>query len=260
MFLSERAGSHRGVALGLVLLVVTVLFILAVAVAGMSSSNAKMVLEQQDGIRAREAALAGQAFAQAALNPVADWTQPIPGLTASPVEHALSVPGTVSAPADTTLLSSNPAVWYEASLVDTPTASRVTVRSSGYLKNPDGSHRATVVITTRYQRAQGALLYPVQASDGVSINGSAVGTVDDVAIRTDATASASVSLVSATVTGDVLVGPTQSVSGVVNPAPPSPTEVSSAPARAAFQPVVAPSVAPGVMQTPTAGTQGGSTL
>lgn len=235
---TDRIRRDRGAALAVVLIVLMVLFVLGVAVGGLSTNNARLVSTAQDNARARQAALAGQTLAQARLNAISSWAS---GELFPTTEQTLDDAS-----------DGRNSTYYTLQLEGSRQAQRVTVRTLGYLKNADGSHRAETTMVVRYQRSEGAFRYPVQAEGVVELSGTAsVKTVDDVAVRTNSVQPNAVAVGgSATVEGDVIVGPTLVTDGIVQPATAA-SGVAAASASAVLQPVVVPSMAAGTFTRST---------
>lgn len=242
---TETSPKRRGFALAMVLVLLAVLFIIGLTVGGLSTNNARMVSTVQDKARARQAAWAGQAAAQVRLNALTSWAA-----TGGASPSASIVPAEeVSLPDPSN--DERARAYYTLTIEGQAKAQRITVRSTGYLKGDDGARRVEAAVIVRYQRAEGAFRYPVQADGGVSIQQGAVSSVDDVAIRTNATAPNQVSA-NGVVQGDILVGPSESYQSVVGNKP-SGVTVTPAPATADLMPVTAPTLEAGhvVVATPS---------
>lgn len=235
---TESRRSQRGVALAMVLAMLVVMFIIGVTVGGLSTNNARMAMVAQDKARARQAAWAGQAAAQAVLNSQTFSTSSErESLEAAPIptaEVALRDP----------FGDPRACAWYQVEHVpdtETAPAPRITLRSTGFLKNDDGSRRAATVVTVRYHRAEGAFRHAVQATGAVTLEGTAaVSADDDVAIRTNAPTVERLGS-GTTVNGDILVGTSGATSAVAGVSL-GDSSVAAAPASAALQPVVAPTL------------------
>lgn len=247
----ETRRSERGIALAMVLAMLVVMFILGVTVGGLSTNNARMVKTAQDRARARQAAWAAQVAAQCILDS---------RISRSSSEGETF--GSALIPTDEIALpdpdgDGRACAWYRVEAVPdggARSSSRVTIRSTGYLKNDDGSRRAATVVTVRYHRAEGAFRYAVQAAGAVTLEGPAtVSAEDDVAIRTNA---AAVDILGGgvIVQGDILVGPSGLPLGLTN-AGPAEVAVAPAPAAAALQVVTPPSLQ--VRATASEGALGG---
>lgn len=234
---TERGRFQRGVALAIVLGMMVVMLLLGVTVGGLSTSNARMVMTAQDKVRARQAAWAGQAAAQTLLGShLASATLPgssgdLASATIPTQEAALPDPGG----------DRRACAYYKMEVVPAggPAASKgITIRTTGYLMNDDGSRRAATAVTVRYHRDGGAFRYGIQASGLVKLEGdSRVTAVDGVAIRTDLSTFQRGGKTK--VQGDILLGPFGSPLALTSDGS-SEVAVAPAPAAIALQPVVPP--------------------
>lgn len=235
-FLSDTgigSGRRRGFALVLVLVIVGILFVLGVAVAGLSVNNGRLVATMQDTAACRQAALAGLAEAQAVLNQSSDWTDNMTEFQTPPVERALP--------------NSQPPAFYTIQFTAPPQSAQASVRTIGYLKAPNGARRCGVSMDVRLQRSSAAFLYPFQAADSISLStGSQVSSAGEVAVRTNATLPGHVAIDgTSSVTGDIMVGPINDVSGIVSAS--SAVTVEAAASRAQLAAIIAPSLPAGVL-------------
>jgi hypothetical protein len=175
---------RRGFALPLVLTLLFVMFLIGSTVSSLSIDNAKMALRQQQQTLARQAAMAGVAHAQAALDETGVWNA---GYSWN--NQTFQPDASINA--------------YYKLYIENATADTAIIDSTGTFQLPGSSQpAATVSERVYFQRADGPFMYPLVVTGTAQIQGTVVSTTaNDIAIRVN---SAIVTIDGSTVNGDII--------------------------------------------------------